>query len=349
MNTTELVNVFYNILRENNYHIVDRSNLLSPYFKGEFNLSGAHSYLVPAVQDNNKRGVDKIGVVDLVVRDVDLEIVGTSKSHLLLFEMGVFGCFGYMENIETEIYSQFKVLFDFFNIIGIDNSKVIITICQGGEYLDKKLEMDDLSYRSLVNAGFDATNIITTMGRRNFMLSRGIDRLAGFNVEFFIEKDGSYIEIGSSNIYKFLNKLTFLKETINNGVGCGIGFERLSYVLSDKKSVLEIEPFNHLYSEIVNSKDIKGVFLIKDKLLRSIELTKAIIFILNDGIKTDKSPQGKKLQKYIAKVKSELKYLAINNDFFLFVYKYLITYYSSRYKIEDIDFENFKLLKTTED
>lgn len=312
MNTAKLIDIFNKTLIINNYQLVQRSNLLSPYFKGEFNLSGAHNYLIPAVQSNEKINVDKIGVVDLVVRDVDLEIVGISNSHLLLFEMGVFGCFGYMENLALEIKNQLKVLFDYYKAIGIDNSKVYITISDGGQFLDKYLDFDSLSYSSLIEVGFNKENIIPTKGRRNFMLSRGIDRLAGYNIEFFIEKNGNFVEIGSSNIYKYLNKLSHLKETVNNGVGCGVGFERLAYVLGNYSNVYEVEPFNEIYSEIVSSLNVKGEFLIKDKLYRIIEILKAIFFILNDGISYDNSAQGKKLKKYTAKVASELDYVSID-------------------------------------
>ena len=328
MNTITLIDVFNKILIENKYKIVERSNLLSPYFKGEFNLSGAHNYLIPAVQSNEKKNVDKIGVVDLVVRNVDLEIIGHSNSHLLLFEMGVFGCFGYMENLKSEIENQLKVLFDFYNTIGLDNSKIYVTICDGGLFLDKKLDYDNLSYSSLVNVGFNKKNIISTRGRRNFMLSRGIDRLAGYNIEFFIEKNGSFIEIGSSNIYKFLNKLSYLKETVNNGVGCGVGFERLAYVLGDYSSVYDIEPYNQIYSEITSIFKINGDFLIKDKLYRIIEISKAILFILNDGIGFDNSAQGKKLKKYTAKLSTELDYISLDKrQFLIIVYGQIMSYY----------------------
>ncbi len=329
MNTQDIIEIFNTLLRQHNYKIVERSNLLSPYFKGEFNLSGAHSYLIPAVQSDTKIDVDKIGVTDLVVREVDLEIVGISRSHLLLFEMGVFGSFGYMDDIGKEIYTQLKVLYDFFNKIGLDISKIHITICNGGKYLNKQLEYDKNSYTALKTIGFNTNNIIKTQGRRNFMLSRGIDRLAGYNIEFFYEKNGEYVEIASSNIYKYLNKLSYLFETVNNGVGCGVGFERLSYVLNDNvTSVSKIEPFSNILQNIITNLNIKGAFLITDKLNRAIEITKSIIFILNDGITYDKSPQGKKLKKYLAKVSSELDYISVDKmEFVNIVYTHIDKYY----------------------
>lgn len=334
MDTTQLIDKFNQVLSKNNYQLVKRSNLLSPYFKGEFNLSGAHGHLIPAVQSTEKKKVDKIGVVDLVVRDVDLEIVGISNTHLLLFEMGVFGCFGYMKELKSEITNQLSVLFDYYHEIGIDNSKVYITISDGGIFLDKELDFDDISYSSLASVGFNKKNIIRTKGRRNFMLSRGVDRLAGYNIEFFIEKNGNFVEIGSSNIYKYLNKLSYLKETINNGVGCGVGFERLAYTLGLYHTVYDIEPFAKIYNELIRVFPISGEFLIKDKLHRIIEITKAIIFILNDGIFFDNSPQGKKLRKYVAKVSSELDYISLNKIAFINIIFPLLQQYYMKYNID---------------
>lgn len=334
MNTILLIDKFNQVLKKYNYELVKRSNLLSPYFKGEFNLSGAHSYLIPAIQSIEKKEIDKIGVVDLVVRDVDLEIVGISNCHLLLFEMGVFGCFGYMKNLESEIENQLRVLYDYYKEIGIDNSKIFITICGGGQFSDKQLDFDNLSYFSLINAGFKKENIIFTKGRRNFMLSRGFDRLAGYNIEFFIEKNGSFVEIGSSNIYKYLNKLSHLKETVNNGVGCGVGLERLAYVLGNSSNVYGIEPFDHIYSEVISYFNIKGDELIKDKLYRIIEVTKAIIFILNDGIGFDNSAQGKKLKRYTAKIVSELDYISIDKIQFINSLFPILKQYYTKYNLE---------------
>jgi len=344
INTNELITSFYEFIRSNGYKIVERSNLISPYFKGEFNLSGAHSYLIPAVQNNSKVELDTIGVVDLVVRNVDAEIIGISNSHLLLFEMGVFGSFGYVEDLFFEEKKQLKILFEYFETIGIITSEIYITICGGDNYLNEDYGPDEKSKNALIEVGFNTNNIIITKGRRNFMLSKGIDRLAGYNIEFFVKKNGIFIEIASSNIYKYLNKLTHLKETINNGIGCGVGFERLSFVLNDTIDIYDIAPFNIIIDEVKSSFKFSEVDfdIIKSKIFRLAEITKAIIFIVNDGIIVDKTQQGKKLNKYIAKVKSELNYLSLNpNDFTEIVHSVLKSYYK-RYSFQDSKLEYVK-------
>lgn len=342
MNTNDLVESFLATLTANCYDTVRRSNLLSPYFKNEFNLSGAHDHLIPAIQNMSKVKKESIGVVDLVVRDADLGIIGESNSHLLLFEMGVFGSFGHICDLQAEIRNQFEVLFKFFELIGVQTKDVIVTICSGGNFLSQKFPYDDLSEKALIEVGFNPNNIVTTEGRRNFMLSQGIDRLAGYNVEFFILKNGEYVEIASSNIYKYLNKLTHLEETINNGVGCGIGFERLSYVLgSNLGTTLSIDPFETIYSEVIkiNSIDVISSALIESKIRRAIELIKSILFIVNDGIYTDKTAQGKKLKKYIAKAKSELEYNSVDVHSVIEIAFSILCKYYKRYELKKETFD----------
>ena len=338
-----IVEEFKNHIKKNEYKLVERSNLVSPYFKGQFNLSGAHNHLIPAIQNKNKINIDRIGVVDLVVRDVDSKIIGTSNSHLLLFEMGVFGSFGFAPNLESEIRLQLQVLNNFFTKVGINTSDVYTTICGGGEYLGEKIEFDNMSYNALIHVGFDRNKIISTKGRRNFMLSRGIDRLAGYNIEFFVEHNKEFIEIASSNIYKYLNKLTHLEKTINSGVGCGVGFERLSLILSNKNEIYEISPYDELISIIkkffTSSIDFE---LIKHKIYRTIECIKSIIFILNDGVIYDNSPQGKKLKKYTSKVKSELNYIEFDSHLFVDIAFESISKYYKSYELDYACLNEFK-------
>ena len=54
MDLKQIISQFNKFTLENKYRTVERSNLLSPYFEGEFNLSGAHGYLIPAIRSKKK-------------------------------------------------------------------------------------------------------------------------------------------------------------------------------------------------------------------------------------------------------------------------------------------------------
>ncbi len=311
-----IINQYVEFTSQKGYRQVERSNLITPFFKGEFNLSGAHGHLVPAIRSEEKVKKDAISVVDLCIRKVDSEIIGYSKDHLLLFEMGVFGQFGYIEDTTEIEREQIRYLIEILNKYSIPQNKLIFTICQGGKYIDREVPFDKQTYDILINLGLSDSQIIPTIGRRNFMLSRGLDRLAGYNVEVYVQKNNSYLEIASMNIYRYINKLNYLKETVNSGIGCGIGFDRVELFNSNEDSVYKLEPFASVIEQLKDKYGKMNVLLIEDKLIRLIELIKAVLFILNDGQKFDKTPQGKTLTTYLAKIASELFYLEIDFEWF---------------------------------
>ena len=148
------------------------------------------------------------------------------------------------------------------------------------------------------------------------MLSRGIDRLAGYNVEFFVKRNNRFIEIASSNIYQYINKLSYLEKTVNTGIGCGVGLERIEFVTNNLESAFELPFYSnsiHKIRELMRlSKDSSDIII--DKLIRIIELSKTLIFLLNDDQTFDNTPQGKLMKSYFAKVVSEMEFLAIPNE-----------------------------------
>lgn len=325
----DIITQYINFTSEKGYRQVERSNIVTPFFKGEFNLSGAHGHLVPAIRSEERVKKDAISVVDLCVRKVDSEILGYSTSHLLLFEMGVFGQFGYIEDTANIERQQLQYLLEILAKFSVPKEKLLFTICAGGEYIDRTIPFDRQTFNILKEIGIQDSQIIPTKGRRNFMLSRGIDRLAGYNVEVFVLKNDSYLEIASMNIYRYINKLSFLKETINSGIGCGIGFDRIRLFNSHKNSIYQLEPFASIIEQTKLKYGDKNIQLVEDKIIRTIELIKAVLYILIDGQKFDKSPQSKTLTSFIAKIASELFYLNIDFEWF---YETTVSFISSHYK-----------------
>lgn len=328
---------FLNFVRQHCFTEVERSHLISKYFKNEFNLSGGHSHLVPAVLSHNKVIKENIAVLDLCIRKTDAQIIGVSNSHLLLFEMGVWGAFGYIDDKRQEELRQLSLLLDFLNICGIGSKDLYFTICGGGQYLDKLILPDTDSLEILLSLGIERKHIMLTQGRRNFMLSRGIDRLAGYNIEVFARKNNEYIEIASSNIYEYINKLTYLEKTINTGIGCGIGIERVNYIVEGMDNVYALPFFRDVKEEIRQAIEIscESINIISDKIYRLTELSKTLIFLLNDEQGFDKSPQGKTMKSYLAKIKSEIEFLNLPKERFIKIIRDNFDKTFSKYNIND--------------
>ncbi len=343
----EIRDIFISFVKENDFQIVERSNLVSKYFKDEFNLSGGHSHLVPAILNTEKVNKDKIAVVDLCVRKVDSQILGISNQHLLLFEMGVWGSFGYIEDKKQEEFCQLSLLVDFLNKCGISKDTLYFTICAGGQYLDKLLLPDDDSYEILSSLGINSNHIFKTSGRRNFMLSIGGP--AGYTIEIFVKKGNQFVEIASSNIYRYINKLTYLEEAVNTGIGCGVGIERIELITKNYNSVYDLDFFQTIKEEIRKVLNISSdsVDIISDKIYRTIELAKTLIFLINDDQEFDKSAQGKIMKSYLAKVKSELKFLSIPVDMFINALKkeMIKIYEEYQVRIDSFDILSDKLEK----
>ncbi|MDR1601699.1 MAG: hypothetical protein LBS42_04640 [Tannerella sp.] len=333
----EIRDIFFSFVKENDFQIIERSNLVSKYFKDEFNLSGGHSHLVPAILNSEKVNKDDIAVIDLCVRKADAQVIGISNTHLLLFEMGVWGSFGYIEDKKQEEFRQLSLLLEFLYQCGISKEFLYFTICAGGQYLDKLILPDNDSYEILSSLGIESSHIFKTAGRRNFMLSRGIDRLAGYNIEVFIKKNDQFIEIASSNIYQYVNKLTYLEKTVNAGIGCGVGIERVEFIAKGYNSVYDLDFFKAIKEKVRNLLHISNdsVNIIADKIYRSIELSKTLIFLINDNQDLDKSAQGKTMKSYLAKIISELNFLSIPIDIFIEILKSEMTKIYDDYQIRE--------------
>ncbi len=308
--------IFNDLITENHFKNVERSKLVSKYFKNEFNLSGGHSHLVPAVLNQQQVLKEDIALLDLCIRRADAQIIGASNVHLLLFEMGVWGSFGYINNKKEEEYRHLSLLLSFLDRCGIPITELYCTTCNGGQYLDKQILPDTDSEEILHSLGIRDERIFQTSGRRNFMLSRGIDRLAGYNIEFFVKRNRQFIEIASSNIYQYINKLTHLERTINSGIGCGVGIERIQFITEGYESVYDLEYFQDFKNDMQKILNItsESINIISDKIYRIAELSKTLIFLLNDEQGFDKSAQGKTMKTYLAKISSELDFLSIPYD-----------------------------------
>jgi alanyl-tRNA synthetase len=335
------------------FNKVERSNVISPYFNNEFNISGGHGHLMPVLYDDKKNTPQKISVRDTCLRKADSEVIGVSSTHLLLFEMGIFGDFGYFENPESVRYDLINNLVKYFLESGLDKEKLLFTICSGGNYLNKNIAFDLNSKNILKDIGIEDSMIVPTEGRRNFILSRGIDRAAGYNIEIFYPKFNDFVEIGSVNIYEFLYKGDYLQSTINKGMGCGVGLNRLAYILSKETSIYETEPFNEVINNLTphyNSK--KSMDLIKDKLFRIIELSKALLIIFSDGhnLENVKKCHGKVIKSYISKIMSELMYIDLSVFIFIEALKTPIKEYYGEYLIKDESFNYlFKLITSPQE
>lgn len=309
----EIIEFFFRFTGERGYCPKDRSNLISPYFNNEFNLSAGHQYVIPILRNQEKEDLIKIAINEICIRRIDLEKLGVSPHHLLLFEMGVMGVFGYIEDMPQKLSEILQDVIDFIKHIGFNLDDIFFSVSEGATILHKKYPADDLSYRCLLELGITETNIIKTKGRQNFIFSNGVGRPAGNSIEIFHKRINNFTEIASINVYKYLFSEGKLHTMTNCAIGGGFGFDRITYLLNGYDKVFQSPPFSTF------AKNVKKLFrnemeydLNIDKVYRIIELIKTILFIKYDGQNPDNSPHGKIMKSFINKMKSEITYLELN-------------------------------------
>jgi len=329
----EVIEKFFQFTRERGYAKKERSNLISPYFNNEFNLSAGHQYVIPILQNEEKEELIKIAINEICIRRIDLEKLGASNHHLLMFEMGVMGVFGYIDHIKEQLLSILRDVIDLIELLGFDMNQIYFSVSEGASVLHKKYPADTLSYECLLHHGIRPLNIVKTKGRQNFIFSTGVGRPAGNSIEIFYKRGEDFTEIASINIYKYLFSEGKLHPMTNMAIGGGFGFDRITYLLNGYNRVFDTPPFS-LFSE-----QIKDLFrnemeyrLNQDKINRILELIKTLVFIELDGQKPDNSPHGKIMKGFIDKLKSEINYLELQeNDVVEMGVSAVKEHYKSRY------------------
>ena len=327
---------FNGLAKANGFRTVERGNLLAKYLdddKAMFNYSGAHMHLVPALFNPTPLEKDKIAVIDQCIRASDIGVLGVSPSHLLSFTMAVYGAFGHMPDKKQERNFHLQNMIEFLDACGIDRDTLRFSVSAGGQFLDRQMPADKDSLEALLSLGIKPEQIVANKGRTNFMLSQGMvtsgmARPSGYNIEIYKDHKGKLIEVASSNIYDYLGKDGKLHDITNTGIGVGFGIERLDYVTRNLDSVYQTEFYDTIKDEIAKSLGMNNtaVRMFLDKIHRITEVGKTITLAINDGqeineVGKNKTPRGKMLRSYLAKTASELSYMDIDPEKFIEILK----------------------------
>lgn len=305
---------FKNILKKNDFlEVIESTDLVTPFFVDEFNLSAGHQFVLSALHNKEKLPLQNQAIIQWCIRKDDITRVGYTNKHLSSFEMAVFGGFGFIEQRQETLFNLLSVFLDLMNQVSLNRDNLFFTISEGAQILDRYLPFDNDSYDVLKALGIKDKQIILTKGRQNFVFSNGQDRASGYNIEIFYKYDDDYIEIASSNIYEFILDNGKLIKTQNSGIGVGIGIERLLMIINGHKSVYDILNINKQHYE----KLLGGVIqceIAKSKVIRIVELSKTISLIQKLVFDQNVAINSKQMKsyKYIkAKLDSEMNYLQI--------------------------------------
>jgi alanyl-tRNA synthetase len=315
---SEIINSFKETAENFNFEIKQAGGLISPYFKGEFNLSAGHQYVLPILTSSKEEILNRIAITERCFRRMDLGRIGYSKYHLLLFEMGVVGLLGHMN--QYSLRDALSYILDFSlewlcNKLGLKKARFLFTVCKEADAFGQYFPEDKISIEALRMKDISDEQVISIRGRRNFLYSEGINRPAGYSIEIFYHLNGDFIEIASINIYSHIIKNGKLSPTVNIACGNGFGFERILCVLNSNKSIFETEIFTPIIDFLkAFFPGEKEYLLSKEKIYLVAELMRSISFIFAEGQTLDKSGRGKILKRMINQLFSEINFLSLPID-----------------------------------
>lgn len=315
INQEQFKEKFKDILLSNGYcDIIESSNLVSPYFIDEFNLSAGHQFVLPVLHNNEKLEAENHAIIQWCIRRDDISRVGYTNRHLSSFEMAVFGRFGYIEDrLETQVY-LLQIFLELMKSLSIEINNIYFSITNGAKIMNIDFPFDDISYKALKKIGINDDKIIKTIGRQNFVFSNGQNRTSGYNIEIFYKLKDDFIEIASSNIYEYvLDKENLIKKT-NTGIGVGIGIERLLMIINNFSSIYDIlgieeAKYIQLLGGNVNFQLAKSKIIRIEELKKTVRLIDDLVFNKNTSIN---NKQMRAYEFFKAKLESEELYLQIS-------------------------------------
>jgi len=307
----EIIVSFFDSATAEGFDMKPRGSLLSPYFQNEFNLSAAHQYVDPILSSLKELAPQKIVINEPCFRRIDIEKIGYSPYHLLLFEMGVIGILGHTLKKSEWLKKILQLSREYLGKIGFKIDRLIFTISEGMEIFGKDFEKDENSYNSLRNAGILDKNIMWVKGRRNFIYRSENNCPAGYCIEIFYPVRNTLVEIATLVMYTHIYKEGTLLEAKNIAVGCAFGFERISYVLNSYESVFEIDTFRPFMDFVCKFLGAKlELSLFKQRLQMIGELLRALTFLIGEGQLPDQSGRGKIIKRLARLLFSEINYLS---------------------------------------
>lgn len=245
-------------------------------------------YLDPSLTEDKN-----IVTIQPCLRTSDIESVG-DDSHLTFFEMmGNFSFNGYFK--EKAIKFSYQLLTQAYNINPED---LFITVFPG----DKEIPLDQESIKITRALGIKDQNIRLGDRADNFWGPTGETGPCGPTLEFyFAPKNQPEIEVWNLvfNQYYYTEdkKLISLK---HKGIDTGMGLERLTMVLQNKKDIYETDLFSPLMELLsIHFKDSKIIRIMADHI-------KASIFLMAAGVVPGNKEQGYILKRLLRRALTQL-------------------------------------------
>ncbi|MBP7786076.1 alanine--tRNA ligase [Patescibacteria group bacterium] len=334
MTTNELKQKFIKFFQERNHALIPSASLIPENDPTVlFTTAGMHP-LVPYLLGENHPLGNRLVNVQKCLRTDDIDEVG-DDTHVTFFEMlGNWSLGDYWK--KESISWSFEFL---TKVLNIPVEKLAVTCFAGDEDASK----DEESAEIWKSVGIPENRIFFLGKRDNWWGPVGSSGPCGPDTEIFYwtgdgEPENLNSAEGSSNWVEIWNNVFMQYEKTSDGkfiplkqknVDTGMGVERTTAVLNNKKSVYETDAFLDIYkkvSELSSSDDEISKRIICDHV-------RASTFLLGDQrcITPSNVDQGYVLRKLIRRAIRKAKKIGINNPFLVSLSKIIIDQYSNDY------------------
>jgi len=277
----------------------------------------------------------KITTIQKCVRTNDIDIIGESDRHLSFFEMmGNFSIDNYFKKEAIKYAHEYVT-----EILNIPEDSLWYTVYKDDKDA-KSLWIDEI--------GVDAKKV--QEGNRDNFWHMNTPGPCGPCTEIFVDRGSSFGEDGgpmkgSENRFIEIWNLVFM-ELIQNepyevtgelpfkNVDTGMGLERVSMILQNKKSIFETDLFSPIINEIETLHKVNyGKTIDVDKKIRIIaDHLRASIFLISDGVVPTNEGRGYILRRLIRRLlRSSSQINDANNDLTSLIPN-IVVQYSNHYQ-----------------
>ncbi|MFH1641869.1 MAG: alanine--tRNA ligase [Nanoarchaeota archaeon] len=341
MKAKELKKKYLDFFKKKQHAIINSASLIPEHDPTVlFTTAGMHP-LVPYLMGQPHAQGNRLTDVQKCIRTGDIDSVG-DPSHLTFFEMlGNWSLGNYFKKEAIEWSYEFLT-----QVLKFDQGKLSVTVFAG----DSDAPRDEESAGIWRNLGIPEERIYYLPKEDNWWGPAGKTGPCGPCSEMFIDtglnKCGSDCRPGCScckyfevwnDVFLEYNKQTDGKfeKLKQKNVDTGMGVERTTAMLQNKKNVYEIETFIPIIEKIKELAEITEADKEKEQSIRIItDHARAATFILGDdlGIVPSNLDQGYILRRFIRRSVRHGKLLGINHEFLSSLAEIVIQIHKDEYK-----------------
>jgi len=271
MNCQEIRHRFVDFFAEQQFQLLPAAPMLHPSIPMSFVMSAGLVQVETVLSELNLQQDQCFTLIQNCFRHFDLDTVGTTPTHLSLFEMAAAFRFGTQERQAalTDIW-QFAT-----EVLKIDKQRLWVSYFKGGELNGSVLNKDEQTYQAWQDLGVSAERLVGLGIEDNFWLQSDSlkhqdspPRKCGANTELFYDRGsqhscsisctvgcrcGRFVEFANTLFIAYqINPITEqVEEMATPFVETVVGIERLAMILQGVDSVFAIDRYQTLINAML--------------------------------------------------------------------------------------------------